>query len=433
LSNKKFLSLSLILAFALVSGSAFASNLTERNVYGILSENFTGAIQESGYNVDNIRYYTWSEGGYTAPSCEYDVFAGAKEGKKYLDCTIPKGGVGGTGGWGGFCYQFVPSNNGANNAYKLENINHFRYLDFWIKPINGDLAHVQFGVTDVSGDKTKTLSQFGYTNITEGEWMHCVIDLTTLGADLTQIKNPFLVLGNNLSVQTNFYLDNIVLRTNNSSASFNATLKKIEDMQNVPENPTQISWKSSVFTSRGWKSCGQYLELDMDMYSWAWTVRMYTDNGGKGRGGMWAQGDYREYVIPMCWRAYNGKLVNEVGTNADTKLNKDTYLIAQAGAPDYNLYDYGKSPNGDPNYYPWMYFKDIADVDLNKPSDVDYITVWDSSLGGYHGFSSENPWEGFYSFDTVEKKPRIYFGGGFDDAAGDINYNGNIVVELNYE
>ena len=429
--NKKFLSLSLILAFTLVSGSAFASNLTERNVYGILSENFTGAIQECGYNSDNIRYYTWAQD--RAPSCDYDVFAGAKEGKKYLDCTIPKGGVGGTGGWGGFCYQFVPSNNGADNNSKLEDISHFRYLDFWIKPINGDLAHVQFGITDISGDKTKTLSQWGYTTVTEGEWLHCTLDLTTLGADLTQVKNPFLVLGNNLSVQTNFYLDNIVLKTNNSSASFNATLKKIEDMQNVPENPTQISWKSSVFTSRGWKSCGQYLELDMDMYSWAWTVRMYTDNGGKGRGGMWAQGDYREYVIPMCWRAYNGKLVNEVGTNADTKLNKDTYLIAQAGAPDYNLYDYGKSPNGDPNYYPWMYFKDIADVDLNKPSDVDYITVWDSSLGGYHGFSSENPWEGFYSFDTIEKKPRIYFGGGFDDAAGDINYNGNIVVELNYE
>lgn len=415
-----------------VSVSAFAVDselLATRNVYGILSENFCGALQETGYEVDNIRYYTWAQDGYTAPTCNYEEFSGAKEGKKYLDCTIPKGGTGGTGGWGGFCYQFVPSSNGNDQAFRQENLTRYKYLDFWIKPISGDIANVKFGITDYLGDKAKTLSEWGYSNVPTGQWFHCTLDLTTLSnVQLNRVKNPFLVLGNNLSSQTKFYIDNIVLRTADASATFSATLKNIEDFGvTLPDNPTQIEWIERSVFHNSWQASYSYLELDMDMYSSAWSVRMYTDNGGKGRGGMWAQGDFKEYVIHMCWRAYNGTLVNNVG------LGKDTYLIAQSTGEYHNLYDYGKSPNEDPNYYPWLYFKDIADVDLNKPSDVDYITVWDSSLGGYHGFSAENVGEGFYPFNTVEKKPKIYFGGNFDEAAGGITYTANIVVELNYE
>ena len=413
-----------------VSVSAFAVDsqlLATRNVYSILSENFSGAMQETGYEVDNIRYYTWAQGGYTAPTCKYEEFSGAIEGKKYLDCTIPKGGAGGTGSYGGFCYQFVPSSNGNDQAFREEDLTRYKYLDFWIKPISGDIANLKFGITDYLGDKTKTLSEWGYSNVPTGEWFHCTLDLTTLSnVRLNRVKNPFLVLGNNLSSQTKFYIDNIVLRTDESSAAFNISLKNIEDYGiSLPENPTQIKWIENSVFHNAWKASYSYVELDMDMYSYKWTVRMYTNNGGTERGGLYARLGSKDYVIPMCWRAYNGTLVNEVGTG------NDTYLIAQSTASHHNLYDGGVNST-DEGYYTWFYMKDIADVDLNKPGDVDYITVWDSSLGGYHG-EVNAVGKGYYSFDTVEKKPKVYFGGGFDSAAGGITYTANVVIELNYE
>lgn len=417
LLNKKSLILQSMLFLVFCSVSAFASNLTERNVYGILSDNFTGAMQERGQSTDNIRFNTWA--AKTAPTSAVIVdTATAKEGKKYMkfDCK----GSAGAGSYSGCSYTFVGSNN---TTAQSTDISHFRYLDFWIKNGQGNIKDLKIGVTANGADKTVSMAT--YVSSATTSWQHVVIDLNALGADLTKVTNTFLVICNNLTSDTIFYVDNIVLRTGSTSASFNANLKKIEDMQNVPENPTQITWKTSVFHN-SWQSCGQYLELDMDMYSYAWTVRIYTNNGGSGRGGLYASLGSKDYVIPMSWRVYNGTLVNEVGSN------KDTYLIKQSTKTHRNLYDYGKSPTGDPDYYPWLFFKDYSDIDFNDPVDVDYVTVWDSSLG-YHGFSAANVGEGFYEFNTVNKKPRIYFGGDFNSAAGNITYLANIVIQLNYE
>lgn len=407
-----------MLCLVFCSVSVFASNLTERNVYGILSENFTGAMQTRDESTDNIRFNTWAASIRPTSEEIEDAAASAKEGQKYMKFTCK--GPSGAGSYSGFSYTFVGSDNATQ---KITDISHFKYLDFWIKREQGNIQNLQIGVTANGADKVVSMAT--YVSSTTTSWQHVVIDLTDLDADLTKVTNTFLVICNNLTSDTVFYVDNAVLRTASTSASFNATLKKIEDMQGVPENPTQITWKTSVFHN-SWQSCGQYLELDMDMYSYAWTVRIYTNNGGSGRGGLYASLGSKDYVIPMCWRAYNGTLVNEVGSN------KDTYLIKQSTKTHRNLYDYGKSPTGDPDYYPWLYIKEFTDIDFSDPVDVDYITVWDSTLG-YHGFSAANVGEGFYEFGTVNKKPKIYFGGGFDSAAGDITYLANIVIELNYE
>ncbi len=449
--NRKFLSLSLILGFMFVSVSVFASNLTERNVYGILSENFTGATFYNSQSQDNIGCFAESSyGDWKAVSAVHvtSFTANAKEGNKYWEIIMDK--------WDSVDtdyptnYQatvsfFFVNANSTDQSYtrKETDISHFRYLDFWIKPVRGDISNIYVGVgvgtsQTVSVNGCKTLGSLGVLS-SDNNWQHVVLDLSTLpsGVNLQRITKclAFKSINNSLSGNTVFYVDNVVLRTDSTSASFNATLKKIEDMQwqGIPENPTQIVWNNdSVFTSRGWKSCGQYVELDMDMYSWKWTVRLYTNNGAAGRGGMYATVGGKDYVIPLCWRAYNGTLVNDVNAN------KDTYVIAQAGAPDYNLYDGGRY-SSDPSVYPWFYVKDCDDADFSESED--YVTVWDSSRG-YHEtnpFYWENQWgqsgytDGFKAFDTVEKKPKIYFGGGFDNAAGGCTYVGNIVIELKYE
>lgn len=401
-----------------VSGVAFASNLTERNIYGILSDNFSGALQERGQSTDNIRLNIWAELAPPSPVLMEDDPTG-KEGWSYMKFVCLRNGSGKAGGWSGLSYCFVKSDN---STAQTTDISHFRYLDFWIRLEHGNLKQLQVGVTSVGQNCTKSLNNL-VTN-TEGTWQHVVIDLTTLGANLSSVTNVFLVLCDALTVDTTFSVDNIVLRTNNSSTSFTATLKNVETMQNIPSNPNgHIIWKQSVFHN-DWQAACQYVELDMDTYSCAWDVKIYTNNGGSGRGGLWAQGTEREYVIPMCWRVYNGELKNELG--------KDSYVIKQSTQSHHNLYDGLAKSGADVGWYTWFYMKDRSDVDFNNAGDVDYITVWDSSLG-YHG-EVNAVGQGFYDFGaSVTKKPRIYFGGGFNEAAGNIDYTANIILEMNVE
>ncbi len=414
MSNKNSLLITLLLSFMFCSVSAFASNLTERHIYGLLSDNYSGALQERGQSTDNIRLNVWAQKTPPDPDLMEDSET-AKEGWTYMRFVCNRNEL--AGSYSGLSYCFVSSDN---KTAKSTDISHFRYLDFWIKLDHGSLTQLQIGVTSVGQDCVVPMSD--YVTNTVGTWQHVVVDLNDLGAVLTSVTNAFLILCNNLTVDTTFYVDNIVLRMA-TSADFNITLKNVETMQNIPNNPNgNIIWKDTVF-HQGWQAACQYIELDMDKYSCAWNVKIYTNNGGSGRGGMWAQGTEKEYVIPMCWRAYNGELKNE--------LNKDSYVIKQSTAAHHNLYD-GLAKNGaDVGYYTWFYMKDIADVDLNKPGDVDYITVWDSTLG-YHG-EVNAVGEGYYDFQSINKKPRIYFGGGFDEAAGGITYVGNVVLEYNIE
>ena len=412
--NKNSLVITLLLSFIFCSVSAFASNLTERNIYGLLSDNYSGALQERGQSTDNIRLNVWAQ--YTAPSpvLMKDPET-AKEGWEYMKFVCHRNEV--AGGWSGISYCFVKSNNTDAQA---TDISHFRYLDFWIRLDSGNLTQLQIGVTSFGQDCVVPMSD--YVTNTVGTWQHVVVDLNDLGAILSNVTNAFLILCNDLTENTTFCVDNIVLRTT-TSADFSITLKNVETMQNIPSNPNgNIIWKTNVF-HQGWQAACQYIELDMDKYSCAWNVKIYTNNGASGRGGMWAQGTEKEYVVPMCWRAYNGELKNELG--------KESYIIAQSTAAHHNLYDSGLSQGVDEGYYTWFYMKDIADVDLTKPGDVDYITVWDSTLG-YHG-EVNAVGKGYYEFGSINKKPRIYFGGGFDEAAGGITYVGNVVIEYNIE
>ena len=118
-----------------VSVSAFASNLTERNVYGILSENFTGAEFTNGRSEDNINKWCGSSYGdwNAAAAVEISSYtANAKEGKKYWEIVLEK--------WDSVA-EYFPDNYGTcvafyfigsdNTTARSKNVNHFKYLDFW--------------------------------------------------------------------------------------------------------------------------------------------------------------------------------------------------------------------------------------------------------------------------------------------------------------
>ena len=441
--NKKSLLLSLILGLMFGSVSVFASNLTERNVYGVLSENFTGALQETGHDVDNVRFNCWADwehGAAGEPTSKLKTDGTAKEGKSFVRITALQKGSGGGGGWSGCSYTFVQSDN--ETANENVDISHFKYLDFWIRKVEGNINELQVGVTAGGQDKVLSLSNANVdggtgngVNNNSTNWQHVVIDITALSSALSSTKNPFLVLCNNLTVKTIFDVDNIVLRTDSSSADFKITLKKVEDMQGAPENPTQITWLDSVFQD-SWQAACQYIEIDPDKCSYAWTIRMYTNNNAKGRNGLWASSGGKDYVIPMCFRVYNGRLYNFI----ESPVGDASFLIGQSKVYPYNLYDRGVNPDSDPGVYTWLWMKEYKDIDFNDPEDVESITVFDSTRGYHEAYpfhwvngSNSGDTDGFKMFDKVDKKLRVYFGAGFDSAAGGLDYTANIVINVNYE
>ncbi|MFA7073925.1 MAG: hypothetical protein WC234_01910 [Endomicrobiaceae bacterium] len=385
----------------LFADNLVADNLSDKHVYGLFSENFNGATQEAGTVDDNIKLNIWANGDSLPIVSTTTTPASAKEGNIYYSCTVV--GSTATDSYSGFCYTFIT----GSSTTVTRNISAFSMLEFYIRPKTGDVSAISVGITEgpISSptDRTVTLSSLGVDNSSHA-WQKCTVDLTSFSsADLTNIKNCFLV---NTTKQTaTFDLDSIVLKRS-SIGEFNVAVKNISDNLET----SSVTWSSSSFRN-SWIAAEQYLELSLDILETDnWTVRIYTDNGDSSKDGLVDTTDGSN-VLQMCWRVSQNTLPN---------ANGDTLLITQSGAPNYALYDSGKSAT-DPSYYTWFYITDIATGDV-----TDYSLLWDSrgyhiSVGGDFGGMS-NP---IY--------PKVYLGANCADAIGGLIYSANVRVVLSYE
>lgn len=380
--------------------SAFADNLTDKYVYSLFNENFNGATQQAGTVNDNIKFNVWANGDSipTADIISDTTTASAKEGNKYYSCSA----VGSTasGAYSGFCYTFI---TGAAETEIRRDISAFSTLEFYIRPKTGDVSNILVGITD-SVDRTVSLSSLGVNNSSH-TWQKCTVNLTSLpSVNLTNVKNTFLVI---TSKQTaTFDLDSIVLKRS-SSGAFDASLKNISD--NLAAS--SITWTNAVLGT-SWTAADQYIELSLDkLETDTWNVKIYTNNGADSKNGLVNISDETK-VLPVCWRISKNTLPNSDG---------DTLQIAQSGAPNYALYDSGKSAT-DPDYYPWFYI-----VDATESVSGDYNIAW--SYKGFHAAKDENYW-GMMDMSKDGIYPKIYLGADFTTAVGSSTYRANIKVEL---
>ncbi|MDD2524561.1 MAG: hypothetical protein PHT81_06935, partial [Endomicrobiaceae bacterium] len=239
-------------------------------------------------------------------------------------------------------------------------------------------------------------------------WQKCTINLNSLSSvNLTNIKNPFLF--NTTFATATFDLDSIVLKRS-TIGEFDATIKNISDNLTV----SSVTWNVSAFR-QNWIAAEQYVELNLDIFeSDNWSVKIYTDNGDVDKNGLVDTTDGTR-VLQMCWRISKNLLPNSGG---------DTIQIAKSGAPNYALYDIGKSAT-DPSYYPWFYMTDSAEI-VSGDGNV----AW--SYKGFHAATDGSYW-GMSDISKEGIYPKVYLGADCADALGRLTYSTNIKFVLTYE
>lgn len=364
----------------LFASNMFADNLTDKHVYSLFTENFNGATENEGTVNDNIKYNSWNGGGNDKPTAGIVTDSTAKEGNKYYSCTVSST----SNGYSGFCYTAL-----TGTAETTRNISAFSTLEFYIRPKTGDVSNILVGITDTD-NRTVTLSSLGVNNSSH-TWQKCSLTLSTLSADLTSVKN--LMLFDTSNQTATFDLDSIVLKRS-TIGEFDATIKNISDNLTV----SSVTWNVSAFR-QNWIAAEQYVELNLDIFeSDNWSVKIYTDNGDVDKNGLVDTTDGTR-VLQMCWRISKNLLPNSGG---------DTIQIAKSGAPNYALYDIGKSAT-DPSYYPWFYMTDSAEI-VSGDGNV----AW--SYKGFHAATDGSYW-GMSDISKEGIYPKVYLGADCADAS----------------
>ena len=135
-------------------------------------------------------------------------------------------------------YAYFVDANGTELGTGLD-ISRFKKLSFWIRKVSGNINQLQVGVKADGANRVISLANVNVNggtgngvNNSSTEWQYVEIDLTSISTvnALKKTSLPLLVICDNLTANTEFDLDNVVLKTDSLSAAFNITLKNIEDM-----------------------------------------------------------------------------------------------------------------------------------------------------------------------------------------------------------
>jgi len=197
---------------------------------------------------------------------------------------------------------------------------------------------------------------------------------------------------------------------------FDITIKNV--LNN--EETTSVTWSTTSFR-QNWVTAEQYVELDLDLASPIWSIKIYTDNGAKNKNGLIDTADGTR-VLPMCWRV-NDLLLPVMTPNVKTLTITESSYKGITGT-DLKLYDGGavSSDPGSEGYWCWFIMTDVLDTEAG-----DYAVAW--NLTGFH--AAENSGN-FYGMNGAIF-PKVYLGAYFADALGRLTYSTNIKFVLTYE
>ncbi len=404
INKKSFIIISIFMLFT--ASNVFASNIG-RAVYGVLTETYNGvAINNSSAGADYAN--NWG-----SPQASSDRIEGASStsvgsqwwfgvtfntaqnmsaysgGRMYFSAKVPT--------------AVIPSN--SSNVIKVS---------------DGNDKSLRFDSTNIKRiDNGNTILGTGIVN--DNDWHTYYIDLSSFsGLNFSNITYLFIV-GTTANNNT-LLIDNVYwTKSSSSQRSFDVKIKKVSDNSEL-SSTSPITWNDSSFR-QSWEVAEQYLELDLDYETTNnWNIQILLDNEGvASRNGLYATDTStgNEYVLQMAWRVSRDTLPNSSG---------DTLQIKQDS--NYKLYDSGKIYTDPAWWYPWVYFYEKTDPDLQNTLIKNNTVVWD--IKGCHTFVYDNEaWDSLANF--YERKPKIYLAANCQDAWGGLSYTANIEITLNLE
>ncbi|WP_413853418.1 hypothetical protein [Candidatus Ruminimicrobium bovinum] len=416
---KNFLVLVLVFVFASV---AFA--VPNRNVYGILTETFSGAnidADKSDENAVRIDLWKWT-GGQQGFSVD-NVSDSTIEGKVNWLLTATNAG---TSGGGGFA---VNNNAGVLDMTAYSN----GYIKFLVKTSYAAMINFKIGVKADGKEYYKTLKEINPLFSANDKWYEIsvpVSDIVSSGLDKVQYLFLFGLDEAFYNVGDKIEIDNIRWEKPETTSAEQMILSMAKVGTDEAVTSDTFSFDVNVDTDLAdstWKAANEYIKIDLNWIQFDTStstsdpcyVRFYTNNtstaapivanpkyeGGDNPAGLINEND-TSARIDACWRV-------------------STYTITKDKLKIYQI-DYDLSDKKDEKTYCYIWMQDLK----TSGFDNEYSLIWnngsDISKRGTQLYGA--------TFLAGRFPLYVYIGANFAQAVIGSTYSTNtLTVELYYE
>ena len=417
---KSLIILSLMFVFSSVS---FAVHKPDLDVYGVLSETFSGVVADSpASNVNSVKFNNWQYSLFNMGEIKYSTSAPTDiiEGEKCIKVENLSGdakygaiGVDVTNYDG-----ILDMSNYANGKIKM-----------LIKGSSSSMSKLKIGFLYNKNRYYKLLEELAPSFSYDNTWQEVVFPLSNLPSEVTLSKVTsvlYLSIGGS-GEQDNYVegatieFDNIRWEKPNVGSGMALNMFKVEDDTEIPGG-NSFSFDVNIDEGIHWKVANEYIKINFNYSEYnPCYIKIYTDNTSEKANPKYTgtetnpagliNVDDTKVKLDMCWRV-SGSIID--------KNNLKIYQYYKDGKP------YLSDKENEGNCYLWM-----QDLAKHEPDfDNKYSYVWNNgSEISYRGAQF-----GEYTFEAPAFPLYLYLGANFLNTVTDENYSTNtLTVELLYE
>lgn len=261
---------------------------------------------------------------------------------------------------GNRCYKTrcTGSYAGWGVVYDLEqNLSEYQGGDlrFWIYSTTGNIK-IEIEAPTGNNNTPRNLTQYGWNDSYVNTWRHFRIPLSDFNlATSTAVKSPFKIT---VLTQATFYVDLVRWTTNFALSEVQIKIKDVET--HIEKSSITFSRVNLIGLPTSWVVADQYIELNVDIATTSWGIRIYTDN---------TSADANPKYTGV------GNPAGLVDTTTTTKRLPMGWTIEHSTRTFFQL-GTGKPGSWVSGGYQWKWFKD-----RNTQSFIDakdYVTVWNN-------------------------------------------------------
>ena len=417
---KSLIVLSLMFVFSSVS---FA--VTNYDIYGFLSETFSGGRYGGAHSNDSVNFFAWGSLNPGTETITYEKDSNIWEGREYTKCQPSTSSYGGAG------VTFVNSSDTETQQDMSAFYN--GQLKFCVKINESAAAEFPVGIKLAGSNivfKLSSSTVFPNFNSSKiNQWQEVSLKLNSATDSRITEENMkrtsflFLISYDNNEVSTSSVLniDNIRWEKSGVGSGMSLSMFKVEDDTEIPGG-NSFSFDVNIDEGIHWKVANEYIKINFNYSEYnPCYIKIYTDNTSEKANPKYTgtetnpagliNVDDTKVKLDMCWRV-SGSIID--------KNNLKIYQYYKDGKP------YLSDKENEGNCYLWM-----QDLAKHEPDfDNKYSYVWNNgSEISYRGAQF-----GEYTFEAPAFPLYLYLGANFLNTVTDENYSTNtLTVELLYE